>query len=147
MPWATPWSKVVRRAYAEVVPLRSEEMERLQVHVADLIAQGAEARAFEEARRLVGHLVSLLGASSAQRRTSARQRDRAVDRVVEYLHSAALPTGDMASLCRVALASERTLQYAFRERYGISPVQFVKRWKLNTARRLLIDPRDDLSIG
>jgi AraC family ethanolamine operon transcriptional activator len=142
-----PWSKVVGCGCAEVVPLQSDRMERLRVQVADLIARGAEVRAVEEAHRLVGDLVSLLGASSAQRRTSARQRDQAVDRVVEYLHSAALPSGDMASLCRVALASERTLQYAFRERYGISPVQFVKRWKLNTARRLLIDPHDDLSIG
>ncbi|MFW2440786.1 MAG: helix-turn-helix domain-containing protein [Arenicellales bacterium] len=41
-------------------------------------------------------------------------------------------------MCRVARVSERTLQYAFRERYGIAPNTFVKRWKLNSVRQSLL---------
>jgi len=66
-----------------------------------------------------------------------RQRDLAVDRIVEYARNNSAPTSDLEKLCRLARVSERTLQYAFRERYGIPPNVFVKRWNLNSARRLL----------
>jgi AraC family ethanolamine operon transcriptional activator len=69
--------------------------------------------------------------------TLLRQRDLAVDRVVEYVRGTPVPTSELARLCRIARVSERTLQYAFKERYGIPPNVFVKRWNLNTARRLL----------
>ena len=66
-----------------------------------------------------------------------RRRDLAVDRIVEYARNNSAPTSDLEKLCRLARVSERTLQYAFRERYGIPPNVFVKRWNLNSARRLL----------
>jgi AraC-like DNA-binding protein len=75
---------------------------------------------------------------------SLRKRDLAVDRVVEHVRSSQAPTSELAQLCRIAKVSERTLQYAFRERYGIPPNVFVKKWNLNSARRLLLqaDPAE-----
>ena len=70
-------------------------------------------------------------------RPSPRSRDRAVKRVLEFLHENTDTLPDLPTLCETAHASERTLQYAFRERYGISPNAFVRSWQLNTARRLL----------
>jgi AraC family ethanolamine operon transcriptional activator len=46
-----------------------------------------------------------------------------------------LTVGD---LCRIARASERTLHYAFRERFGLAPAHYMKARRLNGAR-------DDLS--
>lgn len=66
-----------------------------------------------------------------------RKRDFAISRIITHLTNDPAPVSDMASFCQIAKVSERTLQYAFMERYGIPPNVFVKRWKLNTARRLL----------
>lgn len=41
----------------------------------------------------------------------------------------------VAALCRIAGASERTLHYAFVERYGLPPARFMKACRLNGARR------------
>ena len=71
-------------------------------------------------------------------RSSLRQRDLAVDPLNKYVRSTSAPTSELAQLCRIASVSERTLQYAFKERYGIPPNVYVKRWNLNTARRLLL---------
>ena len=62
----------------------------------------------------------------------------AISRVIDYVSSTTELNSDLAQLCQIACVSERTLQYAFKERYGIPPIAFVKRWKLNVARRLLI---------
>jgi AraC family ethanolamine operon transcriptional activator len=46
--------------------------------------------------------------------------------------------GDILSigdLCRIARASERTLDYAFMERFGLSPALYMKVQRLNGARR------------
>jgi AraC family ethanolamine operon transcriptional activator len=67
----------------------------------------------------------------------ARKRDLAIGRIVDYLNSDPGSESDMERLCQVARVSERTLQYAFRERYGITPNAFIKRWKLNSARQIL----------
>jgi len=68
---------------------------------------------------------------------SPRKRDLAINRVLEYVRSTPEPISELEKLCRIAGTSERTLQYAFKERYGIPPNVFVKRWNLNSARRLL----------
>ena len=66
-----------------------------------------------------------------------RKRDLAISQIITHLANDPSPIPDMTSFCQIAKVSERTLQYAFMERYGIPPNVFVKRWKLNSARRLL----------
>ena len=43
----------------------------------------------------------------------------------------------MPELCRAAGVSLRTLEYAFRERLGMTPVQYLKVYRLNQVRRML----------
>jgi AraC family ethanolamine operon transcriptional activator len=77
-----------------------------------------------------------------------RRRDIAVKTVVDFIKNSTIPTHDMAQLCRIANVSERTLQYAFREHYGLGPMAFVKRWNLNRARyQLLNADSGELSIS
>jgi len=47
-------------------------------------------------------------------------------------------------LSDIAGVSKRTLQYAFKERFGIPPNVYVRRWKLNSVRRLILqaDPEE-----
>ncbi len=99
-------------------------------------------------RNLAGRLFVLSSTCrKAPPKPSARKRDLAVDRVVDYVRSVPNPEQDLAALCRIAATSERTLQYAFRERYGISPAAFMKCWKLNTVRRQLLESGINTSIG
>ena len=75
--------------------------------------------------------------------SSARSRDQAIKRVIDYLTEHGCNHPNLPDLCEVAHVSERTLQYAFRERYDLSPVQFVRCWHLNSARQLLLSSSHD----
>jgi AraC family ethanolamine operon transcriptional activator len=70
--------------------------------------------------------------------SSPRQRDLAIRRVIDFLHEPYLPSVRLPELCAIAHVSERTLQYAFKERYGVSPYKFAMQWRLNSARRDLL---------
>jgi len=71
-------------------------------------------------------------------KATLRHRHLALDRIIEYVRSVPAPDSRLDGLCRISRTSERTLQYAFKERYGISPSVYIKRWKLNSARRCLL---------
>jgi AraC family ethanolamine operon transcriptional activator len=86
------------------------------------------------------HKLIIASTKQTEYLSPARSRDRALSRAVDYIRN--IPsdhTPDMTELCRATSVSERTLQYAFKERYQISPATFVRAWKLNLARQLLIN--------
>jgi len=97
------------------------------------------SRAFAAEHLLTQVLVSSNAGENLQP-VKARSRDRAVKRVVEHLNDDGCSHPSLSDLCIIANVSERTLRYAFQERYGISPVQFVRSWRLNAAHRLLKQP-------
>ena len=124
---------------AQVVHLDGPTAECLRRLAATAVTSANAVAALTATQDLVERLVVCAAQSNRQDVTPLRQRSSAVDRVVEYLHATPAPSSELAELCRIARVSERTLQYAFNERYGIPPNAFVKRWKLNTARRMLLD--------
>jgi AraC family ethanolamine operon transcriptional activator len=80
------------------------------------------------------HLAATLRRSADPRSTrleSWSRRRAAVRRVEEYLdaHERELPS--LAELCAVAATSERTLEYAFREQLGVTPLRFLRLRRLN----------------
>jgi AraC family ethanolamine operon transcriptional activator len=103
-----------------------------------IVRASGGAAALAASRELAERLVVSTAKDLPENRPSLRNRDLAVERVVEYVRNTPAPVSEMASLCRIAGVSERTLQYTFKERYGIPPNVFVKRWNLNSARRLLL---------
>lgn len=64
-------------------------------------------------------------------------RRLALDRALGYLRESDMLALTMAELSAAARASQRTLQYAFRDTYGIGPLAFLRRWRLHAARRAL----------
>ena len=123
-----------------------QEVVRMDVHVAQELqslattiirSSGGEA-AQVLARKLAEKLVIAAAESSPKRIANLRRRDIAVDKVLEFVRGTPIPTSELAQLCRIANISVRTLEYAFKERYGIAPTTFVKRWNLNTVRRQLL---------
>jgi AraC family ethanolamine operon transcriptional activator len=70
-------------------------------------------------------------------RQSLRKRDRAIKKIKEFL--AEFPDGPptMEDLCEVAQVSERTLEYAFQARYGVTPHTYLRFYRLNGAHKVL----------
>ena len=128
----------------EVIRLEPVIAQELRTLAGKIVRYMGGATAQATAQELVERLAICTAKQYPVSRHSIRMRDLAVYRVVEYIRSVPAHTSDLAMLCRIARVSERTLQYAFKERYGISPNVFVKRWNLNSARRLLLqaDPAE-----
>ena len=68
---------------------------------------------------------------------SAAVRTRVARQVEAYLSSNSGESLYLADLCAVAGVGERTLRYIFQERYGMSPVQYLKLRRLHQVRRAL----------
>ncbi len=68
--------------------------------------------------------------------TAARRR-RALRRALEFLDGGGEPLPTIPELCRWAGVGQRTLEYAFRDQLGVTPVRYVKLLRLNRAHRLL----------
>ena len=64
-----------------------------------------------------------------------RDRTRALRRALEYIHDHREQSITIRSLCDAVGVSERTLQYVFRDKFDVSPKQFVMSRRLNGARR------------
>ena len=68
----------------------------------------------------------------------SRRRTQALKLVDAYLAEHTTQPPRLEDLCRVANASERTLEYAFREHYGLTPKAFIIGLRLNAARKALL---------
>ena len=64
-------------------------------------------------------------------------RHKALKRVEDYLDAYPLTPHTVRELCRVAQASERTLEYAFLERFGVTPKSYLQAFRLNGVRKAL----------
>jgi AraC family ethanolamine operon transcriptional activator len=130
-----------RRSENSLLAHTAASAARLRTHVASALSATALPAAARHT--LVGeflHLAATLRRSTdppAARVESWSQRRAAVRRVEEYLdaHERELPS--LAELCSIAGTSERTLEYAFREQLGVSPVRYLRLRRLNAVRREL----------
>jgi AraC family ethanolamine operon transcriptional activator len=75
-------------------------------------------------------------------RHSLRQRDRAIKKIKEFLTEFPDVPPTIADLCEVAQVSERTLEYAFQERYEMTPNTYLRFYRLNGVHKSLqaVDP-------
>lgn len=64
-------------------------------------------------------------------------RQLGLSRALDYLRHRLDARVSVADLCRVAGVSERTLHYAFRDEFGVSPNTFMRQRRLHAVRRLL----------
>lgn len=75
-----------------------------------------------------------------ERLSSSPGRRGAIRRVDAYLEANSDSIPSIPTLCQVAEVSERTLEYAFREHLGVTPVRYLKLRRLMLARRRLLNP-------
>ena len=71
------------------------------------------------------------------RRKSFRKRDIALLTAQDYIAEADVGILTVRELCKVADVSERTLEYAFRERYGLTPKSYLLLYRMNNVRKQL----------
>ena len=76
-----------------------------------------------------------------RKRPSVRLRDRAVRRALDFIRANEGSPMSVRDLCREVRVSWRTLDYAFRERFGVTPKAYLKAVRLNGVRRDLRSSR------
>lgn len=101
----------------------------------------SENSAFQ--RHICERLVLLL--SSISRATLSEKgsrhssfRSRGFQRAIDFMREGATVNPTMTELCRVAGTSERTLQYAFKDVFDVSPQEFMTRRRLHSVKRALL---------
>jgi len=88
-------------------------------------------------------LSSLSAPLSSSEETGSRLRDRALNRALACIEEYEDTPLTVQALSRLSGASERTLQYAFLERFSVSPKTYLQSLRFNRVRRELrnADPR------
>lgn len=128
----------------EVVQAEFLEMQRLRKHLSQMGHQlkkdpslMANSLFQDEIRFKLPHELMLMLSSSREMNTRPqdRMRDTAMRRVEEYLKALPYQPHTVRDLCRVANVSERTLRYAFKERFGRSPKTYLTNLRLNGVHR------------
>lgn len=91
-------------------------------------------------QELLQHL-SLITGGTVDRSggTSYSARRKGLLKVLDYLRGDFKTVFSMGDLCWTAGISERSLQYAFQETFGMTPFQFIKRRRLHAVRQVLIN--------
>jgi len=80
-------------------------------------------------------LRALAGGASEIQRPPSRVRDLACRRALEYVSENSQEPLTVTDLCRAVGVSGRTLEYAFRERFGMTPKAYLRTFRLNGVRR------------
>ena len=88
----------------------------------------------ELARRLVTTLAEI---REPALKPTMRRRDTALKIAVDFIVESDSPVTSIQELCAITQVSERTLEYAFRERFGLSPKTFTLTHRLNNVRKIL----------
>jgi transcriptional regulator GlxA family with amidase domain len=90
---------------------------------------------------LLEMLLQPIGSSEEYTVTRSDKTHQVYSQVVRLAEDYALTQTDraphVADLCRAAAVSERTLEYAFKEILGMSPVAFLQRLRLHQVRQAL----------
>lgn len=91
---------------------------------------------------LPGHLMETIAVSKeTPKRPELRTRHLALKKVVDFINESPEIVITVNDLCQITGVSERTLQYAFKEHFGLSPKRYLINVRLNAVRKALIRAR------
>jgi AraC family transcriptional regulator, ethanolamine operon transcriptional activator len=103
----------------------------------DLLDHPRAVRAMEE-NLLAAFRHALALHVSSTKRPGRAYRQNGLRRAVEYLRSTDPGSVTIADLCATAQVTQRTLEYAFQETFGLSPLALLNLRRYHAARRELI---------
>lgn len=102
-----------------------------------LIEQAAIVGTLQQ--ELLQHLALIAGAATERSRSVRYSlRQQGLLTALDCLRGDFRTIFSMAKMCQVSGISERSLQYAFQETFGMTPYQFMKHRRLHAARQALI---------
>jgi AraC family ethanolamine operon transcriptional activator len=94
---------------------------------------------------IFGQILSILNNSQPGQNALYLSRKKAIRKIKEFLAEHPKELLKVSSLCTICGVSERTLQYAFLEHYGVSPKKYLNNYRLNCVRRELWKSDPDLT--
>jgi AraC family ethanolamine operon transcriptional activator len=109
---------------------------RIRGLLARPLAPGEQAGAEAELLRLIARSV-VSGDPTLEENAPPASRLRIARRAEEFMLANLARPVTVLEICRVLDVSERTLQYAFQERFGMTPKAYLKAHRLNAVRREL----------
>lgn len=130
----------------DLVSLLTARLRRLQAdlrQVCSTLRQGktgsipSHQRAILEHRLAAIMIHALAESLPAPRPSLIRDRQRALRTALDFIHSNPRDAVSVRDLCRASGASERVLQYAFREHFDVTPGAYLKTSRLVAIRRQL----------
>ena len=134
-------------AFLEVGSSRTERIRRTlsQLHFAAHARRsttGAVAAWTRFENDLVAELLAavLVSPVESQSMSAPWKRNRALHRAVDFIKGHAEEAPSIAEVCRAAGSSWRTLDYTFRERFGVTPKQYLQAVRLQSVRGQLSIP-------
>ena len=87
---------------------------------------------------LPGRLVEALESFATKpKRPGPHTRYKVLRHAFDYIHSSPTMECSVSDICRITGVSERTLQYAFSQYYGISPKRYLREIRLNAVHKAL----------
>ena len=91
------------------------------------------------AEDVLRHLVSAVNLSlQPPSRSPYSTRKKGLDRALEYLRHADFANQSIPEISKAAGVSQRTLEYAFRDVFGLTPLGFLRLRRMHAARRDLL---------
>ena len=141
------WVAIERATFKHLIPASRSGVARLGAALSALL-DGAQAnpRALHHPnaiRTMEQDLLAALRQSltlpiPAPKCVGRAIRQRGLQRAVEYLRATDPGSVRVADLCSAACVTERTLQYAFREAFGLGPLGFLHLRRYHATRRDLL---------
>ena len=109
--------------------------------------KGGVVNVIHECESIDGILLTLLkyldSSSQIIYKNPSKKRDTALNQAVELIHGLEDLCCTVGQLCAYTNVSERTLEYAFQERYQISPSEYIKANRLHKVRHELLTSKGE----
>jgi len=140
----------------ELVTPDTADLHRFAIRMEQIARSAATAGDSAAQLRLLGVRLDALTGLAVEALASSRptpkapsnsRRSLAIRRAVEHLRAHETEPVTVASLCKAAEVSERTLQYAFEEHFDVTPKRYVQAHRLQGVRRLLRSERSAASVS
>jgi AraC-like DNA-binding protein len=133
----------------ELFPVRRNLSEALALASRTDLQQETRTALFENfERQLPETIVGLWSGGAADHQSaSAGSRRQVVRRTMDLLASDSRRQCGIQDLCDAGACSQRTLERAYREQFGITPKQYLNRIRLAGVHRALLNAEEGRSIG
>jgi AraC-like DNA-binding protein len=131
-------------------PLRFERLYRLMAFIQGLLLrQGGVPDLLRLDDLLLRQIVEVLAPALLADRTAPDPEvsDCAIDALVDWIHAHCHEPISLSELEQRSHYSRRSLQYAFKARFGCGPMQYLRRQRLWLARRRLVDPGPECNVS